>query len=130
MAGKGLLLIFVSPTVLMPVGMNFHPFLACLNKVQEGYCTAPGIGVSVCKMLKFLRDGQGADRQAILSCDRSCPDCFSKQRQHMGHVFLSSYSVLVPMALLLSSAMFIHCLSLISQRLKDSCQDLLSLLQR
>ena len=53
--------------------------LARLNEVQGDYCTTPGVGVSagrVSKMLKCLRlsslcDGQGADRRAIMSNDRS-----------------------------------------------------------
>ena len=49
--------------------------LASLNEVQEKLLHYPSISIS--KVLKFLCcsflcDGQGADRQAILSCDRSC----------------------------------------------------------
>ena len=52
-------------------------FLAHLYEVQEELLHYPGVGVSVSKMLKlftlkFLFDGQGADRQAILSGVRSC----------------------------------------------------------
>ena len=55
---------------------NFHEFLACLNKVQKELLHYPWLWCWLLRNVKvftfkFLCDGQGTDRGAILSSDRS-----------------------------------------------------------
>ena len=46
---------------------NLKQILARPNEVQEELFPFPGVGVGVREKLKFLCDGQGLDRRAILS---------------------------------------------------------------